>query len=210
MIYLAIADDHPVVREGLKRLISSYNDMQIVCEASQSSEIIPLLEQNDIDILLLDISMPGGSFLETLKRIRNQFPNIKILVLSVHPEENYALRAYKAGASGYLTKEHSPEELADAIRQINRGEKYISSCLAEQLLNNGNKQNIEHPHDILSNREYEILCMIGSGKRLTDIADELSLSPKTISAHRSHILKKLNLNSTSELIRYALERGIAQ
>jgi len=210
MIRLAIADDHPVVREGLKRLISSCNDMQIVGEAAHSSEIIPLLEQNDIDILLLDISMPGGTFLETLKRVRNQFPDIKILVLSVHPEENYALRAYKAGASGYLTKEHSPEELADAIHRINRGERYISSYLAEQLLNNDAKKDIEHSHEKLSNREYEILCMIGSGKRLTDIADDLSLSPKTISAHRSHILKKLKLNSTSELIRYALEQGIAQ
>lgn len=210
MIRLAIADDHPVVREGLKQLVNGYQDMQIIAEAVNGTEILPLLRQHEVDILLLDISMPGGKFLDTMQRIRDEMPETKILVLSVHPEENYALRAYKAGASGYLTKEHSPEELADAIRRIYRGEKYISSFLAEELLKDHGQRNAELPHERLSNREYEILCMIGAGKRLKDIAAELFLSPKTVSAHRSHILEKLNLKTTSELVRYVLEHDITQ
>ena len=208
MIRLAIADDHPVVREGLKRLISDSPDMQIVCEAVNGWEVVPMLKENQIDILLLDISMPGGKFLDTLQRIRTETLGVKVLVLSVHPEESYAFRAHKAGAYGYLTKDQSPEELTAAIRRIYRGRKYISAALAEQLLNENIEGAVETPHKRLSNREYEILCMLGAGKRPKDIADDLSLSPKTVSAHRKNILQKLKLESTSELIRYAMEHGL--
>ena len=209
MIRLAIADDHPVVREGLKRLISNNPDMQIVCEAVNSREIAPMLKENQVDILLLDISMPGGKFLDTLQRIRTRTPGVKVLVLSVHPEEKYALRTLKAGGCGYLTKDRSPEELVTAIRRIYQGGKYISASLAEHLLNENIRGAAETPLERLSNREYEILCMLGSGKRPNEIADELSISPKTVSAHRKHILQKLKLESTSELIRYTIEHELA-
>ena len=208
MIRLAIADDHPVVREGLKHLVSDSPNMQIVCEAANGREVIPMLRENQVDILLLDISMPGGKFLDTLQRIHTEKPGVKVLVLSVHPEESYALRAHKAGARGYLTKDHTPEELVAAIHRIHHGGKYISASLAEQLLYENIEVTGETLHERLSNREYEILCMLGSGKRPKDIADDLSISPKTVSAHRKHILEKLKLRSTSELIRYAMEHGL--
>ena len=210
MIRLAIADDHPVIREGLKRLISNSPDMQVVCEAVNSREIVPMLKENQVDILLLDISMPGGKFFDTLQRIRIRTPGVKVLVLSVHPEEKYALRTLKAGGCGYLTKDRSLEELVAAIRRIYQGGKYISASLAEYLLNENIGGTAETPLERLSNREYEILCMLGSGKRPRDIADELSLSPKTVNDHRKHILQKLKLESTSELIRYAIEHGLPE
>ena len=209
MIRLAIADDHPVVREGLRHLISDRPDMQVVCEAVNSNEIAPMLKENQVDVLLLDVSMPGGKFFDTLQRIRTRTPGVKVLVLSVHPEEDYALRTLKAGGCGYLTKDRSPEELVVAIRRIYQGGKYISASLAEHLLNEKIGGTTATPLERLSNREYEILCMLGSGKRPMEIADELSISPKTVSAHRKHILQKLELESTSELIRYALEHALA-
>jgi two-component system, NarL family, invasion response regulator UvrY len=208
MIRLFIADDHPIVREGLKRLISENVDMEIVGEAVNGQEMMKRLQESEVDLLLLDISMPGSNFLHTMQRLCTQQPHVKILVLSVHPEETYALRAFKAGASGYLTKNHSPEELTEAIRCIYRGKKYITAFLADRLLQKHGVYDSETTHEILSNREYEILCMLGAGKRLKDIAIELSLSPKTISAHRSHILEKLRLRTTADLIRYSIEHKI--
>jgi DNA-binding NarL/FixJ family response regulator len=208
MIRLLVADDHPVVREGIKRLISGQHDMRIVGEAAVGDEVLQRVRENDADLLLLDISMPGSDFLGTLQRVLAERPNIRVLVLSIHPEETYALRAFQAGASGYLTKDRSPEELTEAIRRIYQGGKYISAALAERLLSGRTVPFPGTPHEKLTKREYQILRMLGSGKRLKDIAKELRLSPKTISTHRAHILKKLNLKSTAELIRYTVEHGI--
>jgi DNA-binding NarL/FixJ family response regulator len=210
MIRVMIADDHSLIREGLNWVISQSTDIEIVCEAASGTEIMPLLKKNDVDILVLDISMPGSNFLDTMRRIQTELSDIKVLVLSTHPEESYALRSIDAGAKGYLTKRHSSEELAKAIRHIYNGKKYITTSLAELLLKERDTDHSKLPHEKLTNREYEILCMLGSGKQIKDIATDISLSPKTVSAHRSHILKKLNLKTTGSLIRYAIEHGIKQ
>ena len=208
MIRLLIADDHPVVREGLKRLIGDTSDMEVVGEAVNGVEVMQKLREHPVDVLLLDISMPGGNIIDTLQRVHAELPDIKTLVLSIHPEDKYALRAFKAGASGYLTKEHSPEELVLAIRRVCSGGKYVTASLAEQLLTEHLVEPDAMLHEKLSNRQYEILCLIGAGKRLKDIAAELSVSPKTVSAHRSHILEKLRLRTTADLIRYSMDKGL--
>ena len=205
MIRIVIADDHPIVREGLKRIIAECSDMKLVGEAANSSEVINRCRENRVDVLLLDISMPGAGFLETLQRITTKYPSLHVLVLSIHPEEQYAIRAIRAGAAGYLTKNHTPEQLAEAIRLVYAGNKYITPKVAQELITKlENRQEIEL-HKNLSNREYQILCMMGDGKQLTEIASILSLSPKTIGTYRNRILDKLKLRTTGELIRYAVE-----
>lgn len=210
MIRLLIADDHPIVREGLKRLVSETRDMEVVGEAVNGEEVIQRLRELAVDVLLLDVSMPRGNILDNLRHITSKFPQTRVLVLSIHPEDKYALSAFKAGASGYLTKDHTPEELVLAIRRVRNGGKYVTAALAEQLLTDHLVESEEGPREKLTSREYEILCLIGEGKRLKDIASQLSLSPKTISAHRSHILEKLKLRTTSDLIRYTMENGIVR
>lgn len=208
MINIVIADDHPIVREGLKRIIDECSDMECVGEAAHSDEVIKQCRENNVNVLLLDISMPGAGFLDTLQRVTTKYPAIRVLVLSIHPEEQYALRAIRAGAAGYLTKNHTPEQLAEAIRQVYAGNKYITSKVAQELittLENGKETEL---HKNLSNREFQILCMLGEGKQLTEIASLLSLSPKTIGTYRNRILDKLKLKSTGELIRYAVEHEL--
>ncbi len=209
MIRVFIADDHPVIREGLKRILSDCHDMQIVGEAVDGYEALEQCDKHDIHVLLLDISMPGPGFLDTLNRIKIKNPKLHILVLSIHPEDHYALRAIKAGAEGYLTKDHSPDELEKAIRHVHQGRKYLTSTLAEELINELEVGDINlEIHKRLSNREYQVLCMLGSGKKINDIADYLTLSPKTVSSYRSRLLAKMNLSSTGELIRYAVEHHL--
>lgn len=208
MIKIIIADDHPIVREGLKRIIDECSDMDCVGEAANSEEVINRCREKKVDVLLLDISMPGAGFLDTLQRIKTKYPSLHVLVLSIHPEEQYAIRAIRAGAAGYLTKNHTPEQLAEAIRQVYAGHKYITSKVAQELittLENGKETEL---HKNLSNREFQILCMLGEGKQLTEIASLLSLSPKTIGTYRDRILDKLKLKSTGELIRYAVEHEL--
>lgn len=210
MIRLLIADDHPIVREGLKRIVLECNDMQLVGEAENGQMVLEQCGKKDIDVLLLDISMPGPGFLDVLQRVRLKFPDIRVLVLSIHPEDHYAVRALKAGASGYLTKSHTPDELAHAIRHVHTGRKYVSPMLAEKLasqLNNNDKVKV---HETLSNREYQIFCMIGAGIETSDIATRLNLSPKTVSTYQSRIMGKMNLKSKGELIRYAIEHGLTE
>ena len=208
MIRLLIADDHPIVREGLKRLVSGTQGMAVVGEAVNGEEVMHKLRDLAVDVLLLDVSMPGGNILENLQRITTEFPHVRVLVLSIHPEDKYALSTFKAGASGYLSKEHTPEELVVAIRRVHNGGKYVTASLAEQLLTEHLVESGQSPFEKLSSREYEILCLIGEGKRLKDIASQLLLSPKTVSAHRSHILEKLRLRTTADLIRYTIENNI--
>lgn len=205
MIRVMIADDHELIRDGLKWLINKHPDMDIVCEASTSRDIIPQLKRHDVDVLLLDITMPGGAFLDTMSRISVETPRVKVLVQSVHPEEQYALRALDAGAKGYLNKQHSSDNLASAIQQVHNGGKYITTALAELLVEERNRDGLKPAHTRLTSREYEILCLLGSGKRIADIAADLSLSPKTVSTHQANILKKMKFRGVGDLIRYTLE-----
>jgi DNA-binding NarL/FixJ family response regulator len=207
MIQLMIADDHPVVREGLKRILADQDDMTVVAEATSGDEVLEKIHDPQVRLLLLDISMPGPGFLETLKRVKTLREDMPVLVLSVHPEDQYALRALKAGASGYLTKDHSPEQLADAIRKVAGGGRYISSILAERLAFNLDGQD-EPLHRTLSDREYQFLVKLAGGNSLKQIAEELALSPKTVSTYRARVLEKMNLSTNAELIRYALDHDL--
>ena len=208
MIRILVADDHAVVRKGLKQIVADAPDMVIAAEASNGHEALNKALENDYDIVLLDITMPDRSGLDILKEIKSQKPELPVLILSMHPEEQYAVRALKAGAAGYLTKESAPEELIKAMRKVSDGGKYVTSSLAEKLAS-VLKTGAETPrHQALSDREYQVLCMIASGKRVKQIADELLLSAKTISTYRSRVLRKMNMNNNIELTRYAIENRL--
>lgn len=208
MIKILIADDHPVVRKGLKEIIKDNSDMLVAGEASNGQEVLEEALKKEFDVVVLDISMPGRSGLEVLKQLKRERPELSVLILSMHPEEHYAVRVLKAGASGYLTKESVPDELIKAIRRISTGRKYVSSTLAEKLafdLENGAEKIL---HEKLSDREYEVMCMIASGKTLKEIAEALCLSVKTISTYRSRILEKMKMKNNAELTRYAIKHNL--
>lgn len=208
MIKVIIVDDHLIVREGLKQIISDTSDISVVDEASSGHEAINKIRSNDCDVLLLDISMPGRSGLEILKEIKNESSKLSILILTMHPEEQYAVRVLKAGASGYLTKESAPDELIEAIRKVSDGGKYISSTLAEKLAYNLEVDTEKPFHQTLSDREFEVMRMISSGKTVTEIADEMSLSVKTISTYRTRILEKMRMKTNAELTYYAIKNEL--
>lgn len=210
MINVFIADDHQIVREGIKRLIDETENMHVSGEAVDGLELIEKLSAAEVCVLILDVSMPGPGFLENLRRINRDFPDINILVLSAHSEDQYAKRSFQAGAKGYLTKNHSPEELVNAVSKIAVGGRYISDTLAEKLAFSINEPSDGAPHDSLSQREYQILCSLGMGKSVGKIASDLSLSPKTVSTYRSRILEKMNLSSTPELIHYVLSHHLSE
>ena len=204
MIRILVADDHAVVRQGIKQIVADAPDMQVVDEASSGPEVLNKVKGNDYDLVLLDVTMPGSSGLQTLAELKSLRPELRVLILSIHPEEQYALRALKLGASGYLTKESAPTELLTAIRQASLGTTYVSSSLAKQLawqlVHGGGKL----LHQTLSDREYEVLCMIASGKTVKEIAEELCLAAKTIGTYRTRLLKKMGMKNDAELIRYAI------
>lgn len=208
MIRILVADDHAVVRNGLKQIVSDTPDMVVTAEASNGQEALNKALEDDYDIVLLDITMPDRSGLDILKEIKSQKPELPVLILSMHPEEQYAVRALKAGAAGYLTKESAPEELIRAMRRVSGGGKYITSSLAEKLASVLKTGTEEPLHQALSDREYQVLCMIASGKRVKQIANELLLSTKTISTYRSRILQKMNMNNNIELTRYAIQNQL--
>lgn len=210
MIMILIADDHAVVREGLKRIITETSDMVVADEAADGHEVINKALKNDYDVVVLDITMPGINGLDVLKQIRAKKPKLPILVLSVHPEEQYAVRVLKAGASGYLTKERAPDELVAAIRKVASGRKYITSSLAEKLALELDIDREKPPHETLSDREYQVMCMITSGRTVKDIAEELFLSEKTISTYRTRILEKMKMKSNIELTHYAIKHGLVE
>ncbi len=209
MLKILIADDHPILRQGIKQIIEEAPDMEVTGEASNGAEVLTKVYNNDFDIIVLDITMPGRSGLEALKQLKNEKPKTPVIILSMHPEEQYAVRALKAGASGYLTKASAPEELVTAIRKVAQGGKYISSTLAEILASDLEGDSEKLPHETLSNREYQVLCMISAGKNLTGIAEELCLSIKTIGTYRARILAKMNMKNNAELIHYAFKNQIA-
>ena len=208
MIKILIADDHAIVREGLKQILSESPDLVVVAEASSGQEVLEKISKNDLDLVVLDIAMPGRGGLDILKEIKTQKPRLPVLMLSMYPEEQYAIRVLKSGASGYLTKESAPSELVMAIRQISQGKKYISPSLAEKLAIDLEVSPDKLPHEILSDREYQVMCMIASGKTLKEIADGLSLSIKTISTYRSRILEKMNMKTNAELTHYAIKNNL--
>ena len=208
MISVFIADNHPVFREGLKQIVAETYDMTIVGEASTGREVIETLKKKECDILLLDIALPDVNGLDILKQLQKEKPQLPVLILTIYSADQYALRVLKAGASGYLTKDCAPNDVIIAIRKVINGETSVSSSLAENLLQKFTVNGKEPHHRLLSDREYQIMCLIGSGKGIGAIAEELSLSIKTISTHRARILEKLKMKGTAEIIRYAMEHKL--
>jgi DNA-binding NarL/FixJ family response regulator len=207
-VRLVIADDHPVVREGLKYIVSLNRDMALVGEADDARSTLEVCRRSAVDVLLLDVSMPGMGVVDLIRALRSAGGSPRILVLSVHPERHYARRVLQAGADGYLTKNHSPTALADAIRHVHSGRKYVTPALAEELAVSLSEGTALAPHEALSNREYEVFRRLGAGVGVNDIAQELALSPKTVRTYRSRILDKMNIRSTAELIFYAVRSGL--
>ncbi len=207
-IRIFIADDHPIVRQGLRRIVEADAGMVISGEADDAAALLGALEATATDLVLLDVSMPGGLFLETLRELRTRHPTIRVLALSVHPEDEWAVRALRAGASGYLTKDHSPDQLLDAIRRVYRGGKYVSPTLAEQLATHLDGGGQRAPHELLSDREFEVMRRLGSGLTVSQIAGELAISAKTVSTYRTRILEKMAVATNADLVRYAARYGL--
>jgi len=209
MIRVLIADDHAILRRGLRQIIAETADLAVVGEACNSAEALKFVREQACDVVLLDISMPDRNGIETLKLIRKERPRVSVLMLSMHPENQYALRALRSGAAGYLNKQSAPMQLVNAVREVARGRKYLTPQVAEELADNlvrGEEQ--QQDHHALSNREFQTMCLIASGKTATEIAEQLSLSVKTISAYRARILEKLGLRSNAEITHYAIKNGL--
>jgi len=209
-IRIVVADDHAIVREGLKQILGAQADFQVVAEASDGHEALKRVRELDFDVLLLDMSMPGKSGVELIKQVRAEKPKLRILVLTMHEEHQYAVRAIRAGASGYLTKEGASAQLVTAIRKVASGGAYISAEVAEQLALNAMPDATAAPHERLSDREFQVFRMIAEGKSVSEIADRLNLSVKTVSTHKANVLAKMGLSTQGELIRYALENDLVE
>ena len=210
MIRIVIADDHSIVREGLKRIVSSIEGMEVTGEAGNGTEVMQRVRELTFDVLVLDLSMPGRSGMELIKLIRAEKPQLRILVLSMHQELQYAVRAIKNGASGYLTKESAPGQLEQAIRKVASGGAFISAEVAEQLALGAMPGSQAVPHENLSNREFEVLQLLVADVSMTDIATRLNLSVKTVSTHKTNLMQKMGLQNQNELIRYALKHGLTE
>lgn len=209
MINVIVADDHPLVREGLKKVVEKGTiDIKIMHEASNGHELLEALKEKRPDIIILDIAMPGRSGLDILKDIKGRYAHIPVLILSMHPEDRFAIRALKSGAAGYLTKSSISDELVKAIRRVVNGKRYISASVAEKLAQQVDMNSKESLHETLSDREYQVLCMIASGKKVGDIAKELSLSTQTVHTYRARVKEKMNLKSNVELTRYAIQNNL--
>jgi DNA-binding NarL/FixJ family response regulator len=209
-IRVFIADDHAIVREGLKQILAESPDMVVAGEAENGLDAIKLFRKSKCHVMLLDISMPDRSGIDVLKQVKKENPEIAVLMLSMHREDQYAIRSLKAGASGYLTKQSAPKELVTAIRQVATGQKYVSAALAQELASAIGEDHETPPHDTLSDREYQTLTMIASGKTVSAIAEELSLSVKTISEYRARLLVKMKLKNSAELTHYAIKNQLIE
>ncbi|NPV05794.1 MAG: response regulator transcription factor [Syntrophaceae bacterium] len=207
-IRILIADDHPIVREGYKKILMSQPDMDVTGEAGNGQEVLDLIQKRDFDLILLDISMPGRSGLEILKELKGRKPHLPVMILSIYPEEQYAVRAFRDGASGYLTKASTPKELIAAIRKVSQGGRYVTEALAEKLTYFLHGDVDKAPHEKLSDREYQVMLLIASGKTVTQIAEELCLSVKTISTYRRHILEKMQFTTNAEITMYAIQNKL--
>jgi DNA-binding NarL/FixJ family response regulator len=210
MIKILIADDHGIIRKGIKQILSRTSDIEVTAEASTGQEALEKIWTIHFDLVILDISLPGRNGLEILKQIRSQKPKLPVLILSMYPEEQYAVRVLRAGASGYLTKESDKNELVEAIRRIAEGKKYITPSLAEKLASELEPSNDKALHERLSDREYHILCLIAKGKSSNEIAEELALSVKTVSTHRARVLEKMGMKSNAELTYYAVQSKLVE
>jgi two-component system, NarL family, invasion response regulator UvrY len=205
---ILIVDDHAVVREGLKFILSKADDVSVAGEAGNAPDAMSFLRKHQCDLVLLDLSLPGKTGIELLKMMRDELPKIRVLILSTYPEDQYALRVIKQGASGYLTKESAPEQLISAIRKVAAGGKYVSAAMAERLLDEIATATQRAPHELLSDKEFEIFKLIAAGKSLTDIADGMHVSVKTISTHRTRIVEKTGFKTNADFTRYALQHGL--
>jgi two-component system, NarL family, invasion response regulator UvrY len=210
MLDIIVCDDHPVVRQGLARIIQNGLDVARIREADNGPMLFEMLREHVSDLVLLDVTLPGRSGLEVLRQLKLERPRVPVLVLSVHPAEQYAVRALRAGASGYLTKDLAAEELVTAVRHVSRGQRYLTPAVAERLADALEKPVDRQPHEELSDREFQVLGLLGSGKTVRQIADELCLSYNTISTYRSRILSKLALDTDAQLVRYALQHGLTE
>jgi len=205
-----ITDDHAIVREGLKQILADTRDIAVAGDAENGFEAVKLIRRDPCDVVLLDISMPDKSGIDILKQIKREFPKLAVLMLSMHREDQYAIRSLKAGAAGYLNKQSAPAELVTAIRQVAAGRKYVSPALAEELARHLDEDHEKPPHAALSDREYQTMTMIASGKSVSDIAAELSLSVKTVSMYRSRVLQKMKLRHNAELTHYAIKNQLVE
>ena len=210
MIKVLVADDHAVVRRGVLQILIEAPVKITADEAANGAEVLQAVRANDYDVLLLDMGLPDISGLEVMRRLRDIKPDLRVLILSMYPEDQYALRVLKAGAAGYLTKESAPEELVTAIQKVYRGGKYVTQTLAERLLADLGPEGVSLPHESLSDREHQVMRKLASGKSVSEIAGILNLSPKTISTYRARVLEKLDLKSTAEIIRYAIKHGLVE
>lgn len=208
MISVMIADDHAIVRQGLKQILSETDDIKVTGEAETGFQAVKIARQQDFDVMLLDISLPDRNGIEILKQVKKDRPNLAVLMLSMHNEHEFAIRALKAGASGYLNKQSAPAQLVVAIRQVAMGDKYVSPVVAQELANIINSDIDKPLYATLSDREYQTLCFIAAGKTLSEISTEMFLSPKTVSVYRARLLEKLKLTNNSELIRYAIKNKL--
>ena len=210
MIKILIADDHPIVRQGLKQILLEEFERPVLGEAQNCQEVLELVQKQDWDVVVLDISMPGRGGLEVLKELKQARPKLPVLILSLHPEDQYAVRALRAGAAGYMTKEVAPEELVKTIKKIREGGKYVSPTLAEKIAFDLEKETGNLLHETLSDREYQVMMLIASGKKLSEIAEELSLSVKTIGTYRTRILEKMKMKTNAELTFYAVRHQLIE
>jgi len=212
MTKVAICDDHKIVREGLKQIINVFDGFEVVAEAESGEQLINKLRDIEVDLLILDVSLPGRSGLEVLKQIKGMQPDLGVLVLSMYPEDQFAIRMLKAGASGYLHKDSAPEVLKQALTTISNGGEYLSDKITKLLYREMSSNGAELPHKRLSDREYEVLLYIGEGKSISEIAAQLSLSVKTISTYRTRILEKMNIENNSDMVKYIMlhDLGVGQ
>jgi DNA-binding NarL/FixJ family response regulator len=208
MISILIVDDHPIIRDGLRTGLAQEADMKVVGEAQNADEAIAGVREEKPDIVLLDISLPGKNGFEVLKQLHAEMPDVRVLILSTYSEKQYAVRCLKSGAWGYLTKSSSSAELIEAIRTIMQGKKYVGASLAQLLASEIDASRIALPHEVLSDREFQILCLFGQGKTVSQIAEILSLSVSTVGTHRAHILEKMHMKSTIELVKYAFDHEL--
>jgi two-component system invasion response regulator UvrY len=210
MIRIVIADDHAILRQGLRQIVLTQADMDVVGEAANYAETMQQVRREACDVLVLDIAMPGKNGIDTLKQVKQEFPKLPVLMLSMYPEDQYAIRALKAGASGYLTKVTAADQLVRAIRQVTTGRRFITAELAESLAESISDNHDAPAHELLSDREFQTLRQIACGRTLAQIGDELALSPKTVSVYRARLLAKLHLTTNAELTRYALEHKLVE
>lgn len=206
-----VVDDHAIVRRGIVQILSEHPDLVVVAEAGDYSELRAKLKANaDVELLVMDVGLPGKNGIDILKVLRDENPRLRVLIVSMYPEDQYAVRAFRAGAAGYLNKASAPEKLIEAVNQVISGRKYVTPEIAQALIENLNAPEEAAPHAKLSDREFQTLRLIASGKRLSDIAEELALSPKTVSVYRARILEKMAMSNNAELTHYAIKHGLVE